>query len=205
MLHRQVRPPSANASAEYGDTIQFPEPISNREIIYKWTLFASGLLLLMSELSFFSIYFINLDHVWRQHKPSDVDEATFKIMRLEEITDILYCGAHFLATFISLSELLARLFHDIERGVLCDEDGWSPTWWLVSLVSVCVDTGAYIRVEVAQSNNLIRANALGNLINSALVFVWAWLVSIDLFFQYRLGAGTRKQRRNHAQLLKGTR
>jgi magnesium-transporting ATPase (P-type) len=144
--------------------------------IWKYVLFGFGCLLCASELAFFIIYFVSLSRVYHSHE----DDQTVK----DDLTDVIFCGFHFLGTFVSLSELLARLRRDIYRNVEYDEEGYNPTWWLVSLVSVCVDLGGYLRTRVGVVPTLVKVNALGNLINSSMVSAWALLVTGIMCWQF---------------------
>ena len=143
---------------------------------FKCILLVIGWILICSELSFFILFFINLGRIYHNH----LDE----VAALNDLSDVILCGYHFLGTFISLSQLMSRLNYNITHDIVCDKEPWSPTWWLVSLVCVCVDLSGYIRTQLAHTSSLVVANMLGNLINSCLVFVWSLVVTINLFCQY---------------------
>ena len=143
-------------------------------------LLVFGYLIVACEAVFFIIFFVNMVNA---NALKDKAEAA------DAMTDLVFCGLHFLGTGIALSELLSRLHRDYMKDKLYDPELVTPTAVLVSFISIFVDVVGYMRSQVADSPNLIKVGTVGNVSNSAAVCAWSILTTACLFW-YPRNAGT---------------
>lgn len=93
--------------------------------------------------------------------------------RADQFIDIVFSTAHFGMNTLALSELYARCW-DKWRAKSCNisDVTWTPSWCIVSLVGVLVDTLGYLRSSVAHSKSLTRTICVFEISLSTASFFW---------------------------------